>query len=83
MGDAIPGRTKILASSVVFVFASIFLLLEFTSIHYGWPAAQDDLRTWNMYGVLEGVGWVVGFVLLIDWIVFEVQAPVMSGGVGW
>ena len=78
MGDAIPGRTKILASSVVFVFASVFLLFEFTSIHYGWPAAQDDLTTWNILGVLEGVGWVIGFVLLIDWIVFEVQAPIMN-----
>ena len=33
--DAIPGRTKVLFANVTFVFASLLLLLEFTSIGYG------------------------------------------------
>lgn len=68
---AIPGRNEVLLSSVVFVIASLLLLFEFTSIGYGWPAAQDDLVTWNWFGVWSCVGWFVGFALLIDWLVFS------------
>ena len=57
--SAIPGRNEILLSSVVFVVASLLLLLEFTSIGYGWPVATADLKAWNRLGAaswMEGGG---------------------------
>jgi len=77
--EGIPGRSMILASSVVFVFASVFLLLEFIFIYAG-PAqflyygkgradwATNDLI--NAMGLISCSLWFLGFVLLIEWIVF-------------
>jgi len=71
MSSPIPGRNEVLLSSLVFVAASLLLLLEFTSIGYGWPVASSSVRAWNWLGALSCVGWFVGFGLLIDWIVFS------------
>jgi len=73
------GQATILASSYVFIFASVCLLLEFIFLHYGidqllyydgTPASwvTDDLI--NGFGAASCVGWFVGFSLLIDWLVF-------------
>jgi len=58
----VPGRTVILTSSCVFVLASVLLLIEFILIN-----ASADATLINVFGALEGVGWVAGFALLIDW----------------
>jgi len=71
MSDPIPGRNEVLLSSLVFVVASLLLLLEFTSIGYGWPDSTANTKGWNWLGVWSCVGWFVGFALLIDWIVFS------------
>jgi len=69
--DPIPGRAKVLLSSIVFVAASTLLLLEFTSIGYDWPYDHTAVESWNWLGLWSCVGWFVGFALLIDWIVFS------------
>jgi len=58
----VPGRTVILASSIVFVIASLLLLIEFVLIQQA-----ADATTINVFGALEGIGWVAGFALLLDW----------------
>ena len=79
MMRVIPGRSLILTSSVVFVAASLFLILEFIALYagpnqrfYDQPPARwatDNLI--NISGAISCVLWLVGFVLLIDWIVFS------------
>ncbi|KAL1506978.1 hypothetical protein AB1Y20_007842 [Prymnesium parvum] len=64
--DAIPGRMTVLLSSWVFIFASIFLLAEFIAIHEASPT------TCNVLGTLSDLGWAIGFILLIDWLVFHI-----------
>jgi hypothetical protein len=58
----VPGRSLVLASSIVFVLASLLLLTEFVCIAAGSSAALI-----NTFGAAEGVGWAVGFALLLDW----------------
>ena len=77
----IPGRDTILFSSWVFVAASLLLLAEFVLIYLG--AAQELYYeseakvAWatphvvSILGVLEAVGWALGFVALIDWLVWH------------
>lgn len=58
----VPGRSTILASSVVFIAAALFLLVEFVCILCG-----SEALIINILGMLEGAGWLVGFALLIEW----------------
>ena len=58
----VPGRSTILGSSVVFVLASLFLLIEFICIF-----RKADAMVINVFGALESVGWILGFALLLDW----------------
>jgi len=67
----IPGRVKVLASSWVFIVASIFLLAEFILIHHADPSIPAVASLIDWFGLLEGIGWILGFSLLIDWIVFS------------
>ena len=73
---AVPGREKQLLSAIIFDISSILLLLEFLALHCTAYSNQSQCK-WatpdfiNWTGALEGVGWVVGFVLLIDWLVFD------------
>ena len=60
--EYVPGRSVILASSIVFVVASVLLLIEFVLIMH-----VADPTSINIFGALEGVGWVLGFALLLDW----------------
>ena len=71
VADPIPGRCEVLLSSIIFDIAAVLLLLEFTSIGYGFPMAKDDLTGWNWLGCWSCVGWFIGFALLIDWTVFS------------
>lgn len=74
---AVPGRTKILISSIIFCIASALLLLQFlalhcdtyldASCHSGW--ANGHLVDWS--GAISCIGWFCGFSLLIDWLVFD------------
>lgn len=74
---AVPGRTKILVSSVIFCVASVLLLLQFLALHctsYTSAASCDkwvtgDLIDWS--GAFSCIGWFAGFAVLIDWIVFD------------
>jgi hypothetical protein len=74
---AVPGRTKILVSSVIFCVASVLLLLQFLALHctsYASAASCDkwvtgDLIDWS--GAFSCIGWFAGFAVLIDWIVFD------------
>lgn len=75
--SAVPGRSTILLSSLVFCVASVLLLFEFLAIHCtayasncSWVSAT--LIDWS--GGLSCIGWFVGFVMLIDWIVFHTFA---------
>lgn len=63
--DVIPGRSVVLASSVTFIVASLLLVAEFAAIYCG------AFSIVNYLGAASSVGWVVGFVLLINWIVFS------------
>ena len=69
--SGVPGRGVVLAASWIFVISSALLLLEFVLLNYvnsslpGWAA----LVNWS--GMLEGIGWFLGFALLVDWIVFS------------
>lgn len=78
-GD-VPGRKELFVSSVIFCCASLLLLLEFTTIYFGvaqaiyyaaTPAPWASAALVNGLGAASCVGWVVGFVLLIDWFVFS------------
>lgn len=71
--SAIPGRGKILASSLVFVVASIVLLFELICLKaagtgYFEPPTPDFL---NGMGITQGLLWFLGFAILIDWLVFD------------
>ena len=63
--DAVPGRSVVLASSISFIMASLLLLAEFIAIYCG------AFSIVNYLGAASCVGWVVGFVMLINWIVFD------------
>ena len=63
--DAVPGRSTVLASSISFIIASTLLLAEFVAI------AMGKFSIVNYLGAASCVGWVVGFVMLINWIVFS------------
>jgi len=61
----VPGRSVVLASSAVFILASALLLAEFIAIYVG------AFSIVNYLGAASCVGWVAGFTLLINWIVFS------------
>jgi hypothetical protein len=63
--DVVPGRSVVFASSVSFIIASLLLMAEFIAIYCGFFSIV------NYLGAASCVGWVVGFVLLINWIVFS------------
>lgn len=54
-----------LKASTVFIVASLLLLAEFVAIYCG------VFSVVNYLGAASCVAWVVGFVLLIDWMVFS------------
>ena len=64
---AVPGRATVLASSWIFIIASIFLLIEFLGIHHKWHAS---ICSW--LGTVSDVFLFAGFALLIDWLVFHI-----------
>ena len=63
--DPVPGRKVVLASSVTFIIASLFLMAEFIAIKCG------VFSIVNYLGAASCVSWVTGFVMLINWIVFS------------
>jgi len=73
----VPGRTKILVSSVIFCVASVLLLLQFLALHCATYASADSCAKWasghliDWSGAISCVGWFAGFAMLIDWIVFD------------
>lgn len=69
--SAVPGRAKILASSVVFIVASIVLLAELICLPGTGYIKTPSFDFLNWCGVVQGLGWFLGFALLIDWIVFD------------
>lgn len=78
---AVPGQTTILASSWAFIVASITLVLQFVLIYLGpgqlyygaEPASwvMDTPQLINGVGIVTTFFWFLGFVLLVDWIVFH------------
>ena len=71
----LPPLQKVLLSSIVFIFASIFLTAEFVVLYYGAgqaiyyggsPAAWASTALCAYLGAANTVLWVLGFVLLID-----------------
>jgi len=65
--NTVPGRTTILVSSWVFIFASIFLLAEFLAIN-----KKVSPNACNWLGTISDAGWFLGFALLVDWLVFHI-----------
>lgn len=83
MGDErkIPGRQTILLSSWLFIVASFLLLTEFVLIYLNagqklYYDGSPPLVSWatphivSIFGVLEAIGWAIGFLLLIEWLVW-------------
>ena len=66
--SSIPGKQKIVASSIIFVVASVLLLWQFLLLH-GVVSGSGAAIDWS--GGLSCVCWFAGFSLLIDWIVFD------------
>lgn len=67
----VPGRNKILASSVVFIVASIVLLMELICLPGTGYIKTPSFDFLNWCGVIQGLLWFIGFAILIDWIVFD------------
>ena len=68
MAADVPGRQKVLAASLIFCVASIFLLFDGLILNkyvISTPTAM------NWCGVMQGLCWFIGFAVLIDWIVFD------------
>lgn len=65
---SIPGRATVLASSIFFDIASVLLIFDFLTFHKYITATT---KTNDTLGIGQGIGWFLGFVLLIDWIVFD------------
>jgi len=74
----VPGRGTIIVSSVLFIIAALTLWLEFIVLYLG-PAQMiyygNEPAPWamgnlvNILGAISCVGWVIGFWVLIDWMV--------------
>jgi len=71
----IPHRMQQVLTNWIFIFASIFLILDFLSLHLLVRALMDpELSTGpfaelcNWFGVLSCLGWFSGFALLAHWL---------------
>ena len=65
---SIPGKRKILASSIIFILASVLLVWQFLMLH-GVVSGSGAAIDWS--GGVSCICWFAGFTLLIDWIVFD------------
>ena len=89
-GPGLPGQRQMLALSLVFVFSSVTLFIEFLLIyhagagspgaHLWWDGCPDQCprsaSLWiNGLGAASCLGWAAGFVLLLDWNVNSLPPP--------
>jgi hypothetical protein len=72
MSLAVPGRSTVLAASLVFDLASVTLLIVLLDIHgYIKLDPPGSSKALDAVNCISTISWFVGFVLLIEWIVFE------------
>jgi len=70
----IPHRMQQVLISWIFIFASLFLILNFQSLHVLVHGRMNGLKPGpfaelcNWFGVLSCVGWFSGFALLAHWL---------------
>lgn len=76
--SGVPGRAAMWLTSWVFVFASVFLLVEFVLLHSANPPTNELI---NFFGTIEAVLWLEGFIVLLYWCIYEVPFQ-FSGTLG-
>jgi len=63
---AVPGRTTALMSGIASTISAVLLLAQFVALY------MEMFGIVNLLGAASCVGWVITFVLVIDWTVFSI-----------